>query len=103
MEKLISHHECKLKNTLKLLQEQGSEILKSDLRKMCLWEAIIFLDSKYMRDKLVILKHGMSRQQIDDCNSKIGPLSLFHLAAKKYNDPDWVVHSRIMPDLNKTF
>ena len=102
MENYIAHHERQLKNTLMDLQEQGSEIPKSDLRKMRLWEAI-FLDSKYIRDKLVTLKDGMSRQQIDARNSSVGPLSLYHLAAEKYNDPDWVVSSRIMPELNEKF
>ena len=67
---------------------------------MHLWEAI-FLDTKYMPNKLVTLKDTMSRQQIDARNSKVGPLSLFLLAAENYNDPNWVVYSRTLPDLNK--
>jgi hypothetical protein len=102
MEEFLSTHEHELKVTLEELQHQGSEILKSDLKRMRLWEAI-FLDSKYMRDKLVHLKRNMSREEIDARNSKVGPLTLFHLAAEKYNDPNWVVHSRIMPDLNEKF
>ena len=62
-----------------------------------------FFDSKYMRDKLVSLKNNMSRQEIDARNSTVGPLSLFQLAAEKYNNADWVVHSHIMPDLNEKF
>ena len=102
MEEFISHHENELKKTLDELQQLGSEILKSDLRKMRLWEAV-FLDLKYIQDKLVTLKHTMSREQIDARNSKVGPLSLFKLAAEKYNDANWVVHSRMMPDLNEKF
>ena len=102
MEDFISGHEKELKLSLDELQHQGSEILKSDLKRMRLWEAI-FLDSKYMRDKLIHLKRSMSREEIDARNSKVGPLSLFQLAAEKYNDPNWVVHSRIIPDLNEKF
>ena len=102
MEEFISFHEKELKNRLDELQQQGSEITKSDLKKMRLWEAIFF-DSKYMRDKLVKLKNNMSRQEIDARNSKVGPLSLYQLAAEKYNDKDWVAYTRIMPDLNEKF
>ena len=102
MEQYLQQYEEELKIRLDELQQLGSEIPKSDLRKMRLWEAI-FLDSKYMRDKLVTLKHSMSHEQIDACNSNVGPLSLFQLAAEKYNDSNWVVHSRIMPDLNEKF
>jgi hypothetical protein len=56
-----------------------------------------------MQDKLVMLKHSLTRKQIDSRNSKEGPLSLFQLVAEKYNDKNWVVHSRIMPDLNEKF
>ena len=102
MEPFLSTQESNLKITLNELQHQGSEITKSDLKKMRLWEAI-FLDSKYMRDKLISLKCTMTRKQIDARNSKVGPLSLFHLAAEKYNDPNWVVYSRVLPDLNEKF
>ena len=102
MESFITQHENQLKVTLDLLQQQGSEIQRSDLKKMRLWEAI-FLDTKYMRNKLVTLKDTMSRQQIDARTSNVGPLSLFQLAAEKYNDPDWVVYSRTIPDLNEKF
>ena len=102
MEAYLSHYEKELQIRLDELQQLGSEISKSDLRKMRLWEAI-FLDSKYMRDKLVTLKHTMSREQIDARNSITGPLSLFQLAAEKYNDSNWVATSRIMPDLNEKF
>ena len=102
MEEFLSLHEKELQVTLDEMQQLGSEIMKSDLKKMRLWEAI-FLDTKYMRDKLVTLKHTLSRQQIDARNSRQGPLSLFQLAAEKYNDPNWVVHSRIIPDLNEKF
>ena len=102
MKQFISHHKNELKKRLDELQQLGSEITKSDLRKMCLLEAI-FLDSKYMRDKLVTLKHTMSLEQIDNHNSKVGPLSLFQLASEKYNDANWVVDSRIILDLNEKF
>ena len=82
MEDYISHHEDLLKTTLDELQQQGSEIQKRDLKKMRLCEAIL-LDSKYMCDKLVILKNTILHQQIDARNSKVGPLSLFQLAAEK--------------------
>ena len=90
-ENCIAHHEHLLKLTLDQLQQQGSEIQKSDLRKMHLWE-VIFLDTKYMCNRLVTLKDTMSRQQINTSNSKVGPLSLFQLVAEKYNDADWVVY-----------
>jgi hypothetical protein len=102
MEPFVAKYERDLKNTLKMLQEQGSEISKNDLRKMRLWEAI-FLDSKYMRDKLVTLKDSMSRHEIDARNSKAAPVSLFHLAAEKYNDANWEVYTRVMPDLHEKF
>jgi hypothetical protein len=102
MELFISNHEKELATRLDELQQLGSEISKSDLKKMRLWEAI-FLDTKYMRDKLVNLKNGMNRQEIDARTSNVHPLSLFQLAAEKYNDPNWVVYSRIMPDLNEKF
>ena len=38
-----------------------------------------------------------------DPNPNVGPLSLFQLAAEKYNDPDWVVYSCTIPDLNEKF
>ena len=56
-----------------------------------------------MRDKLVSLKNNMSWQQVDARNSKVGPLSLYQLATEKYNDAEWVVHSRIIPNLNEKF
>ena len=102
MEPFLSRQETNLRKVLDELQHQGSEITKSDLRKMRLWEAI-FLDTKYMRDKLIHLKTTMSREEIDACNSKERPLSLFHLAAEKYNDANWVVYSRVLPDLNEKF
>jgi hypothetical protein len=102
MESFLSQHETQLKITLELQQQQGSEILRSDLRRMRLWEAI-FLDSKYMRNKLVTLKTTLTRQQIDARTSQTAPRSLFELAAEKYNDPNWVVYSRVLPDLNEKF
>ena len=45
MEKYIAHHEHQLKNTLNALQEQGSEISKSDLRKMRLWGPFFWIRS----------------------------------------------------------
>ena len=90
IEEFIASHEHQLKATLDELQQQGSEILRSNLKRMRLWEAI-FLDCKYMHDKLINLKCTMTCEEIDACNSKVGPLSLFHLAAEKYNNPNWVL------------
>ena len=49
MQSYLSHYEKELQIRMDELQQMGSEISKSDLRKMRLWEAI-FLDTKYMRD-----------------------------------------------------
>ena len=45
MEEFISKHEEELKTHLDELQQLGSEITKSDLRKMRLWEAIFLIQS----------------------------------------------------------
>jgi hypothetical protein len=102
MEEYLNHYENELQIRLDELMQQGSEIPKNDLKKMRLWEAL-FLDSQYMRDKLVTLKHSLSHEQIDACNSTASPLSLWQLVAEKCNDKNWVVLSRIMPDLNEKF
>jgi hypothetical protein len=100
MEPYLLHYENELKMRLDELIQLGSEISKNDLRKMRLWEAF-FLDSQYMRDKLVTLKNSLSREQIDARNSITCPSSLFKLVAEKYNDKNWVVFSRAMPDLHE--
>ena len=43
MEELLSHHKNKLKIHINKLQQLDSEISKSDLKKMGLWQAV-FLD-----------------------------------------------------------
>ena len=45
MEEFISHHENELKIRLDELQQLGSEITKSNLKKMRLWEAIFLIRS----------------------------------------------------------
>ena len=102
MEQYLNHYENELQIRLDELMQLGSEISKTDLRKMRLWEAL-FIDSQYMRDKLVTLKHSLSREQIDARNSQARPISLFQLVAEKYNDENWVVLSRVLPDLNEKF
>jgi hypothetical protein len=100
MKPFISKHINLLKQAEQDIKDAKIGISRHDRQKMQLWEAL-FIPKKSIQDKLMTLKYAASQGQWDVGNSVNLPTALYNAVDELYNDPTWVVYSRVLPDFSE--